>query len=64
MFEVETSNIEAYHNLVMPLAVDEGCFNMDEARIWLMEMNSSRAAMLDSELPWEFFDNYLCEREG
>jgi len=66
MFKVKISNIEAYHNLVRPLAavVDEGCFNMDETRIWFMEMDSSHVAMVDFELPWEFFDNNLCAREG
>ena len=63
MFEVEISSIEPFRNLVKALAavLYEGCFNMDEARIWLLGMDSSHVAMVDFELPGEFFDGYLCE---
>ena len=63
MFEVEISCIEPFRNLVKALAavVDEGCFHVDEARIWLLGMDSSHVAMVDFELPGEFFDGYLCE---
>ena len=63
MFEVEISCIEPFRNLVKALAavVDEGCFHVDEARISLLGMDSSHVAMVDFELPGEFFDGYLCE---
>lgn len=43
--------------------VDEGCFNMNEARISLLAMDSSHVAMVDFELPGAFFDSYVCEGE-
>lgn len=63
MFEVEVSSIEPFRNLVRALAavVDEGCFNVDEARIWLLAMDPSHVAMVDFELPREFFDEYGCD---
>ena len=63
MFEVELSSIELFRNLVKALAavLDEGCFHMDEARISLLGMDSSHIAMVDFELPGEFFDGYFCE---
>ena len=63
MFEVEISSIESFRNLVKALAavLYEGCFHMDEARIWLLGMDSSHVAMVDFELPGEFFDGYHCE---
>jgi len=63
LFEVEISSIEPFRNLVKALAavVDEGCFHVDEARISLLGMDSSHVAMVDFELPGEFFDGYLCE---
>jgi len=63
LFEVEISSIEPFRNLVKALAavVDEGCFHVDEARIGLLGMDSSHVAMVDFELPGEFFDGYLCE---
>jgi DNA polymerase III sliding clamp (beta) subunit (PCNA family) len=59
LFEVEISSIEPLRNLVKALAavLDEGCFHMDEARIALLGMDSSHIAMVDFELPREFFDN-------
>ena len=65
LFEVEVSRIEPFRNLVKALAavVDEGCFNVDESRISLLAMDSSRIALVDFELPGEFFDEYRCEGE-
>jgi len=65
LFEVEVSSIEPFRNLVKALAavVDEGCFEMDEARICLMAMDPSHVAMVDFELPGEFFNGYKCEGE-
>ena len=65
MFDVEVSSVEPFRNLVRALAavVDEGCFNVDESRIWLLAMDSSRVAMVDFELPGEFFDEYRCDGE-
>lgn len=66
MFEVEISSIEPFRSLVKALAsiVDEGCFNMNEARICLLAMDSSHVAMVDFELPEAFFDSYVCEGES
>ena len=65
MFEVEISSIEPFRNLVKAIAsiVYEGCFNMNEARIGLLAMDSSHVAMVDFELPGAFFDSYVCEGE-
>ena len=65
MFEVEISRIEPFRNLVKALSVivEEGNFNMDEGQIRLIAMDPSRVAMVDFELPGEFFDRYLCEGE-
>ncbi|MCW4049141.1 MAG: proliferating cell nuclear antigen (pcna) [Candidatus Bathyarchaeota archaeon] len=65
MFEVEVADIEPLRNLVKAIAavVEEGCFNVDEARISLLAMDSSRVALVDFELPREFFDEYRCDGE-
>ena len=65
MFEVEVAGIEPFRSLVKAIAavVEEGCFNVDEARIWLLAMDPSRIAMVYFELPRGFFDGYRCEGE-
>ncbi len=65
MFEVELSRIEPFRNLVKALSVivDEGTFNMNEAQVKLLAMDPSHVAMVDFELPREFFDKYVCEGE-
>jgi proliferating cell nuclear antigen len=65
LFEVEVSSIEPFRNLVKALAavVDEGCFNVDESHISLLTMDPSHVAMVDFELPREFFDEYRCDGE-
>lgn len=65
MFEVEVSSIEPFRNLVKALAaiVDEGCFTIDGEKIELLAMDPSHVAMVDFELPREFFDSYVCEGE-
>ena len=62
---MEISGIEPFRNLVKALdaVVDEGCFEMDEARICLLAMDPSHVAMVDFELPGDFFDGYKCEGE-
>lgn len=66
MFEVEVSRIEPFRNLVKALSVivEEGTFNMDEAQVKLLAMDPSHVAMVDFELPQEFFDKYACEGES
>jgi proliferating cell nuclear antigen len=63
LFEVEISGIEPFRNLVRALAavVDDGCFDIDGEKIKLLAMDSSHIAMVDFELPKEFFDRYVCE---
>lgn len=65
MFEVEISNIDPFRNLVKALSVivEEGTFNMNEAQVKLLAMDPSHVAMVDFELPSEFFDKYTCEGE-
>ena len=64
LFEVEVSSIEPFRVLVKALAVvDEGCFNVDEARICLLAMDPSNVALVDFELPGAFFDEYRCDGE-
>ena len=65
MFEVELSRIEPFRNLIKALSVivDEGTFNMNEAQIKLLAMDPSHVAMVDFELPKEFFNAYKCEGE-
>ncbi len=66
MFEVEVSRIEPFRNLVKALSVivEEGTFNLDEAQVKLLAMDPSHVAMVDFELPREFFDRYSCEGES
>jgi proliferating cell nuclear antigen len=66
LFEVEISRIEPFRNLVKALSVivEEGTFNMDEAQVKLLAMDPSHVAMVDFELPREFFDKYTCEGEN
>jgi len=63
LFEVNISRIEPFRNLVKALSVivDEGTFNIDEAQMKLLAMDPSHVAMVDFELPSEFFDKYVCE---
>jgi len=65
LFEVELSRIDTFRNLVKALSVivDEGTFNMDEAQVKLLAMDPSHVAMVDFELPREFFEKYTCEGE-
>ena len=65
MFEVELSRIEPFRNLIKALSVivDEGTFNMNEAQIKLLAMDPSHVAMVDFELPKDFFNGYKCEGE-
>jgi proliferating cell nuclear antigen len=65
LFEVEISRIDPFRNLVKALSVivEEGTFNMDEAQVKLLAMDPSHVAMVDFELPREFFDRYECGGE-
>ncbi|MBA7674767.1 hypothetical protein ES703_82992 [subsurface metagenome] len=65
MFEVEVSSIEPFRNLMKALAavIEEGCFNINGEKIELLAMDPSHVAMVDFELPKEFFDSYVCEGE-
>jgi proliferating cell nuclear antigen len=65
LFEVELSRIDPFRNLVKALSVivEEGTFNMDEAQVKLLAMDPSHVAMVDFELPQEFFDGYSCKGE-
>jgi proliferating cell nuclear antigen len=66
LFEVEISRIEPFRNLVKALSVivEEGSFNLDEAQMKLLAMDPSHVAMVDFELPNEFFDKYKCDGES
>ena len=59
MFKVEISNIDPFRNLIKALSVivEEGTFNMNEAQVKLLAMDPSHVAMVDFELPQEFFDS-------
>jgi len=65
LFEVEVSRIDPFRSLVKALGVivEEGTFQMNEAQIKLLAMDPSHVAMVDFELPGEFFDQYRCEGE-
>jgi len=60
---VEVSSIEPFRNLVKAIAaiIEEGCFNIDGEKIELLAMDPSHVAMVDFELPRDFFDSYVCE---
>jgi proliferating cell nuclear antigen len=66
MFEVELSRIDSFRNLIKALSVivDEGTFNLNEAQVKLLAMDPSHVAMVDFELPNEFFDKYTCDKEN
>jgi len=63
LFEVEVSGIEPFRNLIKALdaVVEEGCFDIGESHIRLIAMDPSHVAMVDFDLPGEFFDGYRCE---
>jgi len=65
LFEVEVSRIDPFRKLIKALSVivEEGSFNMDEAQMKLLAMDPSHVAMVDFELPGDFFDRYVCEGE-
>jgi len=65
LFEVEVSRIDPFRSLVKALSVivEEGTFTMNEAQMKLLAMDPSHVAMVDFELPGEFFDSYKCEGE-
>lgn len=65
MFEIEVSRIDPFRSLVKALSVivEEGTFTMNEAQLKLLAMDPSHVAMVDFELPGEFFDSYKCEGE-
>lgn len=65
MFEVEVSRIDPFRNLIKALSVivEEGTFVMNEAQMKLLAMDPSHVAMVDFELPSDFFDSYKCEGE-
>jgi len=65
LFEVEVSRIDPFRSLVKALSVivEEGTFVMNEAQMKLLAMDPSHVAMVDFELPGEFFDAYKCEGE-
>lgn len=65
MFKVEVSHIEPFRNLVKALSVivEEGSFNIEMSQLKLLAMDPSHVAMVDFELPNDFFDSYLSEGE-
>jgi proliferating cell nuclear antigen len=65
LFEVEVSRIDPFRDLVKALSVivDEGTFVINEAQMKLLAMDPSHVAMVDFELPGDFFDTYKCEGE-
>jgi proliferating cell nuclear antigen len=65
LLEIEISRIEPFRNLVKALSdiVKKGFLNIDEGKIQLRAMDPNHVAMVDFELPREFFDRYLCEGE-
>lgn len=65
MFEIEISSIESFRNLIKALSVivERGSFMVDEVQIKLVAMDPSHVAMVDFELPKEFFKRYLLDEE-
>ena len=65
MFEVQLSSIDSFRRLIKALSVivEEGSFNVDEEEMRLLAMDPSHVAMVDFELPRDFFDGYLCDEE-
>ncbi|MEM4727251.1 MAG: hypothetical protein QXD04_03250, partial [Candidatus Bathyarchaeia archaeon] len=65
MFEAELSNVEPFRNLIKAISVvvEEGSFRIDEEQMRLLAMDPSHVAMIDFELPREFFDRYSAEGE-
>lgn len=66
MFEVRLSSIDPFKRLIKALSVivEEGSFIIDEEEMKLLAMDPSHVAMVDFELPRDFFDEYLCEEEA
>jgi proliferating cell nuclear antigen len=65
LFEAELSNVEPLRNLIKAISVvvEEGSFRIDEGQMRLLAMDPSHVAMVDFELPKEFFDRYSAEGE-
>jgi proliferating cell nuclear antigen len=65
LFEAELSNVEPLRNLIKAISVvvEEGSFRVDEGQMRLLAMDPSHVAMVDFELPKEFFDRYSAEGE-
>ena len=65
MFELETSKIDAFRNLIKSVSVivEEGSFTLGEDQIKLLGLDPSRVAMVDFELPKDAFDKYQCDGE-
>jgi len=65
LFEVQLSSIDSFRRLIKALSVivEEGSFNVDEEEMRLLAMDPSHVAMVDFELPRDFFDGYLCDEE-
>lgn len=65
MFELETSNIESFRNLIKSLSVivEEGGFAIERDHMKLLAMDPSHVAMVDFELPKESFEKYECDEE-
>jgi proliferating cell nuclear antigen len=66
LFESELSNVEPLRNLIKAISVvvEEGSFRIDEGQMRLLAMDPSHVAMVDFELPREFFDRYSAEGEA
>jgi len=65
LFEIQLSSVDSFKRLIKALSVivEEGSFNVDEGELKLLAMDPSHVAMVDFELPREFFDEYLCDEE-
>lgn len=65
MFEAELSNVEPLRNLIKAISVvvEEGSFRIDGEQMGLLAMDPSHVAMVDFELPKEFFDRYSAKGE-
>lgn len=65
MFEAELSNVEPFRNLIKAISVvvEEGSFRINEEQMRLLAMDPSHVAMVDFELPKEFFDRYSASGE-
>jgi len=64
LFQATTNNLQTFRNSIEAVAalIDEGTMNVSEKGIRVKAMDTSQVALVDLELPKEFFEKYGVEK--